>query len=222
MNLKAASLALITSLIPFSEIHAQERAAHQGVFVDIGMGYRELQPQTNLSLSRMGANIPSSINAGYTGGGVVLANLGYNFAINSDYVLGLGLNASTTGSQSQNLMISAMNKSISLAGNQALYNYGAFLAPGAVIGDGLLYLKLGYQIQVNNSNTGTNYSGYLGGLGYKHILDQSIYIYSELNYSIYGSQTQARSTSLDGVPLNISITSAPISSRILLGLGYQF
>jgi len=222
MNLKTAILFLFISLSSVSKIHAQERMVHQGAFVDIGLGYRELQPQANLALSRMGTNIPASVNVGNTGAGLILANLGYNFAVNSDYVLGLGFNTSTTGSQSQNLTISAMNKSLSIVGNQALYNFGAFLAPGVVFGDGLFYFKLGYQVQVNNSNTGTNYNGYLGGLGYKYLLDKSIYIYSELNYSIYSSQTKSSSATLNGAPLTISITSAPITTRALIGLGYQF
>lgn len=222
MNFKTTTLVLFVSLLLSAEIHAQEKMGHQGVFIDVGLGYRELQSQTNISLSRMGTSIPASADTGNANSPLVLANLGYNFPVNTDYVLGFGLNASTTVGQSQNLTIYAMNKSVSIAGNQALYNYGAFLAPGAVFGDGLLYLKIGYQVQINNSNAGTNYFGYLGGLGYKYLLDKSIYIYSELNYSKYSSQAQSRFTTLNGAPLTISITSAPMTTRALIGLGYQF
>jgi hypothetical protein len=96
MKLKTTTLVPFVSLLLSAEIHAQGKMGHQGAFIDVGLGYRVMQSQANVSLSRMGTSIPASADTGNANSPLVLANLGYNFPVNSDYVLGFGLNASAT------------------------------------------------------------------------------------------------------------------------------
>jgi hypothetical protein len=136
--------------------------------------------------------------------------------------LGVGANISPGSGQAQQAQIRALNQTISLPGNKPLYNYGFFLAPGLVTGDGLLYAKAGIQTQVNNNNINPNFNGYLLGLGYKHLLYRSIYFFTEADYVSYQSQTTTKTVALPGRTLIASVTTKPQSSRYLIGLGYQF
>lgn len=90
------------------------------------------------------------------------------------------------------------------------------------MGDGLAYLKVGSQTQVNNSNTSSNFNGYLLGVGYKQLLTQSIYLFGEADYASYGSQTSSRTINSSGRLINASVTTKPQGSRYLIGLGYHF
>jgi hypothetical protein len=99
--------------------------------------------------------------------------LGYNFPIGSAFKLGIGANISPSSGQAQQIQAQTQNQVVSLPGVKPLYNYGFFLAPSVVIGDGLAYLKLGAQTQVNNSNTGPNLNGYLLG-GWLQAIDNPV------------------------------------------------
>jgi hypothetical protein len=118
--------------------------------------------------------------------------------------------------------VQTQNQVVSLPGVKPLYNYGFFLAPSVVVGDGLAYLKLGAQTQVNNSNTGPNLNGYLLGVGYKQLITQSVYLFGEANYLAYEAQTINRNVIASGRAINASITTKPQASRYLVGIGYQF
>ena len=147
---------------------------------------------------------------------------GYNFSLLSDIVLGLGANISPGSGQAQQAQVKALNQTIYLPGNKPLYNYGFFLTPGLVMDDGLLYLKAGIQTQVNNSNINPNFNGYLLGIGYKQLIYRSIYLFGEANYSSYQAQTTTKTVISSGRTINATVTTAPQSSRYLIGLGYQF
>jgi hypothetical protein len=81
--------------------------------------------------------------------------------------LGIGANISPANGLAQQLHIQALNQAVTVSGIKPLYNYGFFLSPGFQTEDGLFYLKVGKQTQVVNSNTGSDFNGYLLGLGYK-------------------------------------------------------
>jgi hypothetical protein len=136
--------------------------------------------------------------------------------------LGIGANISPANGLAQQLQIQALNQAVTVSGIKPLYNYGFFLSPGFQIADGLFYLKAGKQTQVINSNSGSNFNGYLLGLGYKQFIYDSIYLFGEANYSFYESQTTSRTIIASGQTINASITTSPQSTRLLLGLGYQF
>ena len=142
--------------------------------------------------------------------------------ISPGYYLGIGASIVPGSGQAQQVQLQALNQTINLQGVKPLYNYGIFLSPALIIGEGLAYFKAGTQTQVNNSNTSSNYNGYLLGLGYKQFVYQSIYLFGEVDYVAYNNQTSGRTADASGRLANISINTAPSGERFLLGLGYQF
>ncbi len=204
------------------EVQAQAKPNFEGFFSDIGVGYRNPSSSVNSDLTLNGAVIPSTISSSGISHAVAALTAGYNFNITQNYFLGIGANISPANGLAQQLQIQALNQAVTVSGIKPLYNYGFFLSPGFQIADGLFYLKAGKQTQVINSNSGSNFNGYLLGLGYKQFIYDSIYLFGEANYSFYESQTTSRTIMASGQTINASITTSPQSTRLLLGLGYQF
>ena len=201
---------------------AQGKSSFEGFFADVGAGYRNSNSSTSSALTLNGAVIPSSISASGLSHAVTVLTTGYNFNIAHNYFLGIGANISPANGLAQQLQIQALNQTVTVSGIKPLYNYGFFLSPGIQTENGLFYLKAGKQTQVVNSNTGTNLNGYLLGVGYKQFIYDSIYLFGEANYSIYESQTTSRTIVASGHTINSLVTTTPQTTRLLLGLGYQF
>ena len=211
-------LGLILSFTPIA--HANSN--FEGLFSDIGFGYRDINTSMSSSLTINGTTVPSALSVGQPSRAVAVFTGGYNFPIALGYILGVGANISPASGQQQEVQVQALNQSISLTGIKPLYNYGFFLSPGFKTKDGLIYFKVGKQTQVVNSNTGTNFNGYLVGLGYKQFIYDSIYLFGEANYSSYDAQTTTRTIISAGRTINSSITASLQTTRLLVGLGYQF
>lgn len=205
-----------------AQAQAQAKSNFEGFFADVGAGYRNTNSSTSSQLSLNGVVIPSSISSSGLSHAVATLTTGYNFNISQNYFLGIGANISPANGLAQQLQIQALNQVVTVSGIKPLYNYGFFLSPGFQTEDGLFYLKAGKQTQVVNSNTGSNFNGYLLGLGYKQFIYNSIYLFGEANYSVYESETTSRTIVTSGRTINASVTISPQSTRLLLGLGYQF
>ena len=215
--------ALISLILGFgytAQAHASTN--FDSFFADFGFGYREVNSGISSSLSVNGTPIPSTLSSGQPANIVSAFTFGYNLPIHSVFKLGIGANIAPANGQAQQIQVQARNQEVSLPGIKPLYNYGFFLAPSLVIGDGLAYLKVGSQTQVNNSNTSPNFNGYLLGVGYKQLVSQSIYIFGEADYGSYSAQTSSRTVSSSGRSINASVTNKPQGSRYLMGVGYQF
>lgn len=212
----------ILAFATHSEVQAQTKSNFEGFFTDVGVGYRNSNSSTSSELTLNGAVIPSSISSSGLSHTVAVLNTGYNFNITQNYFLGIGANISPANGLTQQLQIQALNQTVTVSGIKPLYNYGFFLSPGIQTEDGLFYLKTGKQIQVVNSNTGSNFNGYLLGLGYKQFIYDSIYLFGEANYLSYDAQTTTRTIITAGRTINASVTISPQITRLLLGLGYQF
>jgi hypothetical protein len=194
----------------------------QGFYTDVGFGYRDVNTSTSSVLSLNGREIPSSISSGGSTHQIAVLTTGYNFNITQKYFLGIGANTSPANGLVQQIQIKALNQTVTASGFSPLYTYGFFLSPGLKIEDSLLYLKAGKQTQVVNSNTGSNFNGYLLGLGYKRFVYESIYLFGEANYTFCNPQTTSRTFVSSGRTINASITTSAQATRLLLGLGYQF
>lgn len=205
-----------------SSAHAQSEPNFDGFFSDISFGYRGISASTNSTLSLNGAPIPSVLSTGQPSNTLGVLTVGYNFPLWSGFVLGVGANLSPGSGQAQQSQIKTLNQTIALPGNKPLYNYGFFLAPGLVTGDGLAYFKSGIQTQVNNNNINPNFNGYLLGLGYKQFVYRSIYLFGEADYFSYQAQTTTKTVILPRGTIVATATSKAQGSRYLIGLGYQF
>ena len=215
-------LITIACLLPKAQGSERAHSDFEGFYADLGLGYRDINNSTSSVVSINGKVIPSSLSSSGPSHTLGVLTAGYNFTIAQNYVLGIGANVSPSNGLTQQLQIQALNTTATVSGIKALYNYGFFLSPGFQVEEGLFYLKAGRQTQVNNANTGPNFNGYLLGLGYKQMVYDSIYLFGEVDYSSYGSQTTSRTVSSSGRIINASITTTPQITRFLLGLGYQF
>ena len=225
LRFKFAPLFALTALAaPLATLQAQENAHSQfkGFYTDVGFGYRNISASTSSVLTLNGSVIPSSVSSSSSSQQVGVLTTGYNFNIIQKYFLGIGANISPANGSVQQIQIQALNQTVTAGGIKPLYNYGFFVSPAYQTEDGLVYLKAGKQTQVVNSNTGPNFNGYLLGLGYKQFVYESVYLFGEANYSFYGPQTTSRTIVSSGRTINAAITTSPQSSRLLLGLGYQF
>jgi opacity protein-like surface antigen len=194
----------------------------EGLYADVGLGYRNINTSNSSSLQLNGRVVPSSVSSSGSSHTLAVLTAGYNFNITQHYYLGVGANISPSNGLTQQIQIQALNRTTTVSGATPLYNYGFFLSPGVETEYGLIYLKAGKQTQVVNSNTGFNLNGYLLGLGYKQFVHDSIYLFGEVNYSSYDSQTTTRTIAYLGQTLNASVTTSGQTTRLLLGLGYQF
>lgn len=210
----------IVLLVSTDSAHSDSR--FDGFFVDVGAGYRNISNSSSSAVTFRGNPIPYTVSSTEPSNAVVVASAGYNFAIASNYYWGVGVNASPASGLAQQTTIVALNKTYSVSGIKPIYNYGVFITPGMLLESGLIYAKVGSQTQVVNSNTGSNFKGYLFGLGYRQPVYESIYAFGEFDYSKYQSQTIARSMATSSGPINAFVTSTPQNVRLLLGLGCQF
>lgn len=199
-----------------------EGAKYTGFYADLGFGYRDITTSTSSVLSLNSTVIPSSISSGGASHTLAVLTGGYSFNLAHNFFLGIGANISPANGLTQQLQVQALNRNTTVSGIKSLYNYGVFITPGIQIEEGLLYLKAGKQTQVNNSNSSTNFNGYLLGLGYKQFIYDSIYLFGEADYSSYDAQTTSRTFVSSGRTINAAVTTTPQSSRVLLGVGYQF
>jgi hypothetical protein len=224
-RIRFAPFSLLISVVCLSATAQGQDQTHskfEGFYTDLGLGYRDINASTSSVLKINGSVIPSSLSSSGSTHTLAVLTTGYNFHIAQNYFLAIGVNISPANGQTQQLQIQALNKTTAVSDIKALYNYGFFLSPGFKTEDGLIYLKAGKQTQVDNSNTGPNFNGYLLGLGYKQFIYDSIYLFGEANYSSYGAQTITRTIISSGRTINASVTTTPQTNRFLLGLGYQF
>lgn len=170
----------------------------------------------------------------------LVLGIGYNFAINSKWVLGLGadysaLSQKTGEFSSKNPQVPGPNGYVNGQSIEISNRFNLFLAPGYVIDqDKLVYAKIGYsnqQIQFTTPGTrdATGYSpsatqsGYILGLGYKQVITGGLYVFGEANYMSYSHASLDSTVHLRGGP-DVGVNQNPAASAytILVGAGYKF
>lgn len=159
----------------------------------------------------------------------VIAGLGYTFALDPTYTLGLGVDYS---------FLSTNTSGVSPVIYQTPSNYyyqvsnrtNFFVTPGySIAKDKLVYLKAGYsmenvQAKPSGGGTGTNtanVSGYILGLGYKQMITSGFYGFAEGNYMTYNKPTLNAATGNNGYTFNAN-AGTPSAYNFLVGLGYKF
>ncbi len=241
-KIKIAALTLaLTSLAAGSAMAQSKTNAWEGFYAQVGVGYGMFSP----TIANGTANVPAGVVGGtaFTTSttatnvnniGTGLANLagGYNFAINKDYVLGIGASYYPGASSGATGTLNIINPltGAPLTSSVATYNvknlYSITLNPGYVIDkDRLAYAKVGYTgatIGLSSSSipySTTSLTGYTLGLGYKQMVTSSFYAFGEVNYAQYGSKT-ANVTAYGVVPISASVKGT--GTDFLVGAGYRF
>ena len=234
-------LATFTSFAATGVMAQSKANAWEGAYGQVAVGYGNFAPSidngTAVIKTGRPAPYPATLSGTTTATNVNNINTGliglaggYNFGINKDYVLGVGVTYYPGASSSATGTLNTLYNGNVLASTTATYNiknlYNVFLSPGYVIDkDRLAYVKIGYtgatiglSSPVIAYNT-TNLTGMMLGLGYKQMINDKWYGFGELNYASYGSQT-ASTTTTTGTTVSSSIKGT--GTDILVGIGYRF
>jgi hypothetical protein len=239
--------------IAASSVMAQSTKTNpwEGADVSVSAGYAQFTPKVGaVTTSALTFPTPAGNTTASSGTATSQANnlntgtanisAGYNWGINSDYVLGIRAtyypSASSSASGSFAISTAATASPIPapagtyLTTSQIQYNiknlYSIVLTPGYSLDkQRLIYAKVGYTgatIGVNGPTLAystVGLSGYSLGLGYKQMISESIYMLGEFNYAGY-SNTSATLTNTSGVRLTGTFGGSGID--FLVGLGYRF
>jgi len=234
--MKIKLLIAVASTVFASSAIAQ--TVFEGAYVQLGIGLDQnsiSSSQPSLSTSGGPApftneSIPSSSASSFSG----VVGLGYNFKINDDFLLGVGVDYGFVPSSAFN---GGPSSAGFFAGTQTKISnrYNIFITPGYVIDKNkLTYLKVGYSsqtVKVTDLTTtwGTDgetmgsgsANGYVLGLGYKQMISSGFYGFGEANYYSYSGASFGGVTLSDG--LSISGYSPKTNAyQFLVGIGYKF
>jgi outer membrane immunogenic protein len=237
LSLAAAAIVMAGSAVA--------QSAFQGFYGQIATGYENNSVEnTNLAVSqsaigRFRARSFVDQNGGNATNETVplIVGVGYTFAINSQFTLGIGADYSTLSSKTNTIQYTT--PTIPNRENRINYElsnrYSIYASPGYVIDkDKLAYLKAGYANQKiqqfdgtsGNFEGGANMNGYLLGLGYKQLIKAGFYAFGEANYYSFsnaninfnGSTTAPRI----GGTFNQISNPKTTAYNFLVGVGYKF
>lgn len=240
----------LVAIAPLSSAQASETRNNPfaGFYGQLATGY-ESNSLTNTTTRYTNVDPPeyyssgTNVAANQSAYGVpLIIGLGYNFALDEKWILGIGADYSflsqTTGK------FSARNpsfaSSVPALGQQIKVSdrFNVFLTAGyALTKSDLLYAKAGYSNQqlqfsrpAQDLTTGyslkANPSGYVLGLGYRKVIQGGLYAYAEANYMKYASASMNGSVTgqsgSDTVTTQIKQNPSASAVTALIGLGYRF
>lgn len=213
--------------------------AWEGAYGELAIGYGVYSPSYSNGTAQIPTGAPrvpyitGNVNTSTTNSIKSLVGqvaLGYNYAIDDNYLIGLGAsyNPFATGSDTATMSTSYRGTVLSTASESYHVKnvYNIYLSPAyALDNDKLAYAKIGYSgatMGISSptvSYTTVNLTGYTLGLGYKQMITNSIYLLGEVNYASYGNQTATATTSRG---VNISHPVSLSATNFLVGAGYRF
>lgn len=235
-----------------------QKSAFEGFYGQLATGYENNTLKNNGGiLSGVDSNgsgdtwsNPLTTGGTQTAGGVPLvAGLGYNFAINNQFLVGLGVDYSFLSQKTNNYSSSIVDAdgTVTTFGGQQVKisnRLNIFITPGyAIDKDKLVYVKAGYSQQTMNytgantidgfpisaagiasfSSQNQTMTGYILGLGYRQVISGGVYAFAEGNYMSYGQKSfTSSSVTSDGRPLNVSLSPSANAYNLLVGVGYKF
>jgi hypothetical protein len=188
-----------------------------GPFIRGGIGFRSTNLKTEIAVPSFPATLSS--NSGKTSFAGQLG-AGYAFDWQPVYLAACFLWEPRSAS-GQDTSVSAAGFTYTTTTRQT-NRYAILLEPGGFISPStVLYAKISYNFargeasdSLGNSDS-TNFHGFGGGVGIKHMLKGNLFVYSELEYVSYQSKTFA----LGGTStLNIR----PTNAIGMIGVGVQF
>jgi opacity protein-like surface antigen len=220
----STKLVLVCLLSLSANLHAQ-KLPFQGLFGQIGIGYDGASPSATGSSTGNVGTVYGNYNIGKAYNFSESIALGYNYVIDPKIRLGIGFEYNVMiAVPQQDVTLSTGNSSAVVGGYVKKNSYDFFVAPGYVVKDnGLAYAKLGLSSSRATLLGDTiNFKGYTFGAGYKYALDQNMYVFGEVNYSIYGDQTSSPTTYINGATATSNLTYTSDSKTALVGYGFSF
>ena len=223
MAIKTSALLLLLSSAAAS---AQEgRPTFEGFYTQIGVGGIHRDPSNSVELTINGIAAPATINnngaKNYLGS---QAELGYNWRLSPDYLIGFGGAILPMGDHYRSASLNALGASFPFSSGHAQYNLSVFIAPMIQLSeDSVVYGKLGFNRTAIREEALPDFSGYVAGLGYKRFFYAAFYAFGELSYYASHSKTISKTINVrTGVVLDANASAAPNFAAGLIGIGYQF
>ena len=178
-----------------------------------------------------------SYGSGSSNSGQINFGMGFNKALNSNYLIGAGFEYSSIKSSSfaGGDVYESGTDSGSHFQNKVSNRYSIFVSPAVLVGtDGLGYLKVGYtseklqqtmtEVTTIDANQGHvisgNANGYILGLGYKQLIKDGYFSFAEANY--YGYNAPSLSSALPSGDTLANNNPKPTAYSIIFGIGYKF
>jgi outer membrane immunogenic protein len=189
------------------------QSAFEGAYGQIGIGYESVTPSFTGGSIGTSSYSATGDNANSFAGTV---GVGYNFAVNPTFLLGIGAEYSPIAGSKSNFTLSVAGLGSATGQYNKKDSYNVFIAPGIVIDkDKLAYAKVGYTGANVTSEGGdnTSFNGYSLGLGYKQIISGGLYGFGEVNYASYGNASVGGGAS-GSFSANVT--------NVMVGIGYKF
>ena len=262
-KLQISAIAFAMTSVAAGSVMAQTSPAQSwaGASVDVKAGYASFMPKIgNGTVATANSNVfPSGTTIANTTASASTLNTataaieaGYNFAVDQDKLLGLGLTYYTgaTGGASGTLSPTTIPSlgSTALPVVNLTYQiknlWAISLTPGfAIDKDRLVYAKVGYTgVTLGASGSSApatlgaggygssvpyqtvTLSGYNLGLGYKQIITGSVYWLAEANYGSFNNKTATVSLNnvTSGGPNSATMSFGGSGVNFLAGVGYRF
>ena len=223
MAIKTSALLFLLSSAAAS---AQEgHPTFEGFYTQIGVGGIHRVPSNSVELTINGiaaaATISNNGAKNYLGS---QAELGYNWRLSPDYLIGFGGAILPMGDRYKCASLNALGASFPFSNGHVQYNLSVFIAPMIQLSkDSVVYGKLGFNRTAVREEALPDFSGYVAGVGYKRFFYASLYGFGELSY--YASHNKAIHKTINvrtGVVLDANASAAPNFAAGLIGIGYQF
>lgn len=201
-----------------------------GFYTQAALGYQSFAPNVSNTNYTAGATSTSSstqVSSSQSMTGTITA--GYDFSVNSGFLLGLGAEFSPMPSKSASISGATVGSSTIPASSYKVNNtYNLFISPIFPVDKSTaIYAKAGYSRA--NISTGPNldslgYTGYSVGLGYKTFVSGNFYAYIEGNYYNYGKVTGSGSAIIPQTSTSYSYSNSSnaTSYNLLYGIGLHF
>ena len=255
VKISALVLAMAGAFATSANAQTSNTNPWEGAYGQVSVGYGTFMPSvgtgtattplTGAAKAVYGPSFSQSTSASSTNNvntGTAALGLGYNFGINKDYVVGIGVNYYPGASSGATGTLATSGATLSRTGYPSTtvpannnagvlsYNvknlYSITINPGYVIDkDRLAYAKIGYTgATIGLSGGGipyntVNLTGLSLGLGYKQMVTSSLYMLGEINYATYGSKT-ATATADSGTAISQPVKGTGLD--FLVGVGYRF
>jgi len=233
---------LVLLLLTSSALHAESQ--FEGFYEQAGIGFTKTNfnlTTTPLTVSTYSFPTSTSVNNTTNLSGELSA--GYFKTIKNNFLLGLMVDAHPFASPTNDFGVSIATTPTASTVSGGLKNQGNMalnLTPAwEITAESLAYLKLGYvwgTIQKNTTLTSTsgvttstqslNLTGTNFGFGFKRIIDNQLFAFTEINIVYKNDSTQANSIPITlaghSLTANYSATAGGSYYNALVGLGYRF
>jgi outer membrane immunogenic protein len=224
--MKKLLLAASATALMVSPLFVSAQAKNfEGFKAEVGAGYAQVKP------SGSGGNI-SPYSLTYTTASdnlntpLFFLGLGYDFAINDSWLIGIGGSYAPFNSNTGNQSVTIPGV-VTTTGRYWFNNaYALFLKPSYVIDkDSTVYGKIGYTGLTSNGDTAkVNLTGMMFAAGYSRNFDKNLYGFAEISYAKYGDASLPTDYFVSPkLPLAVNDGTINASAmEIKFGLGYKF